>query len=719
MQTSGWNSDISSQPDLINIILSDNNLHLKNMGKKLLVILLCLSFMCIQCAQNKERKGGQPGVSSAQEIKINSDIYWFNPQKTFKERCALYLDYCISNPGGGRNEIFSQVAFLEKGFPLNDSILKQSIDYVYSGKDCNDFTVGGLLKILYRYKSSSLVTEDQRLKMEKCLLDFNYWWTENLTRNARCYWTENHEIIFHMDELLAGQLFRDKTFVDGKTGQEHMNHALNLITKWMEWRVKFGFSEWLSHAYFEEDLMSLLNLYNFAEDPVIKAKAGLLTDVLMYEMALNSFHGTFGSTHGRTYAFLIKGGRSEPSASTIKLIFGMGIFNSSAAMGAVSLATSNYKCPSIIQDIAADYSGTLWNRERQSINIDDAPKYGLSYDDELTCDLYWSIQDYTHPSVIDLSQKVTDKYGVWTRADYDQYRLLYQKQTEQYGKIIDTKLDPHALTEVNLETCRTPDYMLSCAQDYRPGSSGYQQHTWQATLGIDAVVFTNHPGSNDELSRPNYWAGNGIMPRAAQYKNVVVCIYKIPPENPLPFLRGEQKTDRNIAADSIVPSDKLINFTHAYFPKDAFDEVIEKGNWIFGRKENGYIALYSQNPYQWKADRGRECDLIASGTGNIWICEMGSKVNWRDFSGFISAITSSNVKCDGLNVNYISPSQGDIKFGWTEPLQVKGKNILLKDYLRFDNPYTKNTFASDKIVIKNKSKKLVLDFRNAVRDNSK
>ena len=36
--------------------------------------------------------------------------------------------------------------------------------------------------------------------------------------------------------------------------------------------------------------------------------------------------------------------------------------------------------------------------------------------------------------------------------------------------------------QVNITTYRTPDYMLSCAQDYRPGYGGDQQHIWQATL---------------------------------------------------------------------------------------------------------------------------------------------------------------------------------------------------------------------------------------------
>jgi hypothetical protein len=682
------------------------------MLRKIIGLIFCISISYILYSQNGTKKSARTAFNKQGDILIDGDPYWFNPQGTYEERRALYLDYCVSNSRDGREGIFSEIARLEKGLPLNDIILKQSIDFIYSNRDCNDFTAGGLLRILYKYNNPLLVTKEQVKNIEQCLLNFNYWFTEDNTKNGRCFWTENHQIIFHTDELLAGQMLRNQIFRDGKNGQAHMDHALMLIKKWMEWREQFGFSEWLSNTYFEEDMMALLNLFDFAEDPVIRNKAGKLVDVLMYEMALNSFHGTFGSTHGRTYAPLIKGGRGESSASTMKLVFGMGIFNSPTAMGAVSLATSAYRCPSIIQDIAADFSKPLRNRERHSINIDDAPKYGLSFNDDIACNLYWSIQDYIHPDIIDLSQGVSEKYRVWTGGDYINYRLLFKKQTEKYGKVVNTRLDPHALTEVNIETYRTADYMLSCAQDYRPGSPGYQQHTWQATLGIDAVVFTNHPGLYNESSRPNYWAGNGILPRAAQFKNVVVCIYSIPSENPLPFLRSELRGGRNIKPDSIAPSDELISFTHAYFPKDAFDEIVEKGNWIFARKGDGYLALYTQNAYEWKTERNKELDLIASGRDNIWICELGSKDEWKDFSGFISAITRYEVKCEGLNVRYMSPSQGEIKFGWTIPFQVKREIISLRNYSRFENPYTKNEFASDKIFIKNKSKKLSIVFEN-------
>jgi hypothetical protein len=691
--------------------------NIRHMSKLFLLFICSLLFSGFVYAQNNVRPAGaQVTTANTTGIPVSSDEYWFNPQKTYEERRLIYLKYCASNSAKGRNSIFSQIACVEQGLKINEAILKEAIDFIYSNKDTNDFTVGGLLRLLYLYQNGKLVTDEQKKVISKCLLDFKYWWNEPGS-NERCYWTENHQIIFQSDELLAGQLFKDKVFTnDGKNGRVHMQHATTLIYQWMDWRVRLGFSEWLSNAYFEEDLMALLNLNDFAEDPIIRSKAGLLVDVIMFEMALNNYHGIFGSTHGRSYTQFLKGARNESSMSTMKLMFGMGIFNSSNAMGAICLATSTYRCPEIIQKIATDYSSPLLSQERHSINIVDAPKYGISFTKESDCDLYWSIQDYTHPDIIDLSQMVAEKYKVWLGGDYNYYRQIYQKQIRESGKIVNSKLDPHAMTEVNIETYRTPEYMLSCAQDYRPGSPGYQQHIWQATLGIDAVVFTNHPGSENESSRPNYWAGNGILPDAAQYKNVAVCIYSIPAENPLPFLRSEQKIERNIKVDSVMPSDKPIPYSHAYFPKDSFDEVIEKGHWIFGKKNDGYIALYSQNPVKWKTDRGKEVDLVVSSPDNIWICEMGTKTQWKDFTGFINAITSREVVCNGLNVSYESPSLGEMKFGWSKPLMVKGETIPLNGYLRFNNPYCKNDFASGKIAINNKDGKLILDFANAKRE---
>ena len=213
----------------------------------------------------------------------------------------------------------------------------------------------------------------------------------------------------------------------------------------------------------------------------------------------------------------------------------------------------------------------------------------------------------------------------------------------------------------------------------------------QATLGNKALVYTNHPGGKNLRWSPNYWAGNEILPRAAQSKNVVICIYNTP---------ANQKND----------------FSHAYFPVKAFDEVHISGSWIFGRKEDGYVALYSRNTADLRADdRGEVCDLLAKGRQNIWICETGSKSQWGSFSKFIEAISTASVHSDGLDISYESPSEGTVSYGWDSPLYVKGKEMPLRWQYRYDNPYCKTPFNSTCIEIEKDGEKIILNYNKTKR----
>jgi hypothetical protein len=617
------------------------------------------------------------------------DVYWPVPKATYEDRRQRYLAYCAERSPGGRTGFFSQIARLALGRdPVDEEPVRDAIAFVDSRRDCCDFSVGGLLRILYLYHDSPQISPDLIVDIENCLLRFKYWWDEPQGDNHRCYHTENHQIIFHSDELLSGQLFRDRVFQNsGQKGQYHIDHAAHLIRRWMDFRFRFGFSEWLSNCYFEEDLLALVNLVDFSQDAEIRAQAEMLIDLILMEMALHTYRGIFGSTHGRTCARLIKGARGEGSASTAKLMFGMGLFNDPSSLGTVPLATSSYRCPPVISKIAADLDEALLFRERHSINMVDAPRYGLSYDDELDGHLYWSIQDYCHPEVIGLSRRLSEKYGVRLHEDYEQrYQQLFRWQIEQYGEIVDKDLDCHALTEVDIQTYRTPTYMLSCAQDYRPGKPGYQQHTWQATLGIDAVAFTNHPGAEDETSRPNYWAGNGVMPRAAQHRNVLVCIYRLPADDPYPF-------------------------SHLYFPRNVFDQVVERGPWVCARKGEGMVALYAQHPLRWPSDTEARVDV----PNNVWVCEMGDLSQWGSFPAFVEAVTGAEIACQGLGVRYVSPSLGAVSFGWEEPLQIAGRVEPLHGYERFDNPYCRCAFGAPEVVIRRGEDELYLDLARGQR----
>jgi hypothetical protein len=201
-----------------------------------------------------------------------------------------------------------------------------------------------------------------------------------------------------------------------------------------------------------------------------------------------------------------------------------------------------------------------------------------------------------------------------------------------------------------------------------------------------------------------------MLPRAAQYKNLIIAIYNT---KKIPAL--------------YVPIRHF--FTHAWLPKDKFDEIIEKDGWIFARKQNGYLALRSQNPYFWNTDtppperrfvfghfpEDMNREIIAPGAQNIWLCQLGRKNEDGSFERFVESICSAGLKFNGLNVEFQSPGNGRVRFGWQGPLQVEAAEISLRGYPRYDNPYVQAEFDTTEIQISAGGYRLFLNWNSGER----
>ena len=256
--------------------------------------------------------------------------------------------------------------------------------------------------------------------------------------------------------------------------------------------------------------------------------------------------------------------------------------------------------------------------------------------------------------------------------------------------------------------------MLSCVQDHKKGKYGFQQHVWQATLGGKAVIFSNHPATDDYRGRPNKWAGNRIMPKTVQHKNVVISMY-----------------NTNVA---MVPT--YTYHTHAYIPREFLDETVEKHGWVFCRKGNGYAAIrpvsgytswlpadinYNPNMGLKKEDENgnpikvKEYEYDATGRSNVWICEMGSKDENGSFESFIKNFEKAEISGDVFGISYKSPSQGTMTTGWSKPFMIAGEKIRTDYKMRYDNPWCKCERASLEMEISDGSSTLVLNFNNVLR----
>jgi hypothetical protein len=166
---------------------------------------------------------------------------------------------------------------------------------------------------------------------------------------------------------------------------------------------------------------------------------------------------------------------------------------------------------------------------------------------------------------------------------------------------------------VNLYLYKNPDVLLSTAIGFKPHQPGYQEHIVQATIDETAQVFINHPGESHSYGsgRPNFWAGNGILPMAVQYRNISILKYHI-------------------------GLDCRIDYTHAYIPLSEFERYIGEKHVIVLEKDGGYIGVYAKNglsiqqegPCQYR-------EFTSHGRENIWIIKVARSCDYENLDDFL------------------------------------------------------------------------------------
>jgi hypothetical protein len=600
----------------------------------------------------------------------------FEPE--YDRRRAVYLDFCANNPARPTLKGFLyELARLATGTrPVNWRAVEAALDFINHRIDCSDFVLLGILRLVLQFGAA--VPPDILDKAQQTILSFKYW-PDEPGLDSMCTWTENHQILFSACEYLAGMMYPDEVFSNsGHTGGQKKERARRRLLRWLELRFRTGFNEWLSNVYYDEDISALVTLRDFCDDPLIADGAACVLDLLFLDMSLNSFKGTFGSTHGRSYEHQKKSALHESTADTQKLVFGMGVFGTEDNMSAIHLALSrSYRLPQVVYDLAASLDAAeMTNKQRIGIKIAEATGWGLGYDNLDDGMTLLSFEAYFHPRTISVFVRMLDAWNWWDNGFFGALKRMKRSIKLMRGLrllgpvawLFRKDISRNMREEVHTVAYRTPDYMLSAALDYKKGWGGDQQHIWQATLSEEAVCFTTHPGSLTYRS-PDYWTGSGFLPRVGMHKNVLIAIYRIS-SAPAVYVRNR------------------FDFTHAYFPREKFDEVAEQGGWLFGRKGGGYIALHARNGYRWQTEgKDRNAEIISDGKENIWICEMGSEETHGSFAEFCRSISSSELRFKRLSVYYHSPSRGEIEFGWRGDYRENGRAISLRHALSYDNPF--------------------------------
>lgn len=626
------------------------------------------------------------GVLVAATIVV--DLFRISTYKTYPQRPEKNIqtrqNQIYWNLANGKNDI-------------DWSSLDGTLEYINGQYDCSDFDLVNLIRIIYEYEDR--IPDSIKTKIDYTLLHFRYWWDEP-GGNSMCYWSENHQILFASAEYLVGQKYPDTIFANsGLTGKQHMEKARKRVLDWMEMRWKYGFIEFYSNVYYNEDIGGMINLIDFADEEVSK-KMQIIMDLLLYDVATQSLKTMFISVSGRAYEGNRKGGSNSTLGGITNYYWGNGdTIKSGITYGLVT--SKKYVLPPVIKEIARDTNSVVI-RQSNGLEISELKNEGYFGIDDKCMMMQWGMEAFTNPEVIrnslahirDCHMFTNNFIGDFKMLDFTLLKWLHLEPL--MVRVINPQSNGKAIQKGNTYTYKTKDYSLYSVQDYHPGTFGDQQHVAGMNIGNSFSIFHTHPAlEKDQKSQsPGYWVGYGHLPHIAQNGNVSLAIYNIP-----------KKKGLMEAA--------LLGYTHAWFPKEQFDTTIVEDNYAMGKKGNIYCAFIVKNQFTFRENTTD--DLIQQGKQTFWITEAGSKDEDGSFAKFCQRIKKNKLAFDSnhLELSYQSKDKlYKLKFG--ADFLVDGK-LIKTDYERFDSPYIKAHKKAETLSFSHNGKSLYLDFKNLKR----
>ncbi len=387
------------------------------------------------------------------------------------------LKQIASRQGRSRNGVMAVLArhTLSERSPDDSAILFDALNWIDGRPDCADFPLSAILRL---YCGSTL-TEDERLRIKQTALSFRYWMDEP-GNDAMCFNSENHSLLFHGCQMIAGNLFPDHVFSNsGRTGKEQAKIGAERCVKWLEHVEHVGFGEFLSSTYMPLTCAALMNLVDFAPDKEMSHRAAKLVASIFDMLAMHAFDGVTVGPQGRVYRNVL-----IPDASGTQAMLS---YASPTAVVAHNdwlsfvAASPHYRMPDGIAAIMQNPVSKTYRQASVEIQIEKTADFLLT-----SLQIPASFQK--PPSKVNAPQST---HGLWPgRQGYQQH-------------IWHATLGRDCHVFVN-----------------HPGAS------------FDL-----------SSSRPGFWYGNGFLPRTVQDGNMVMQIFDIPDQHPIHFTHAHWPGD--------------------------------------------------------------------------------------------------------------------------------------------------------------------------------
>ncbi len=328
----------------------------------------------IECVWRDAR--GEPITSVTYEVHKVTPVPAPRGYEQLEARKRMVLEQYAANEE--RRPIWTQVARYALGEHdrVDEDVIRETCAFIAARKDCADFVIQGLLRLMYWEREEQRLSPEITALMKDTVLGFKYW-VDEPGDTVMYMGSENHRLLFHVAEWMAGQLYPTEEFTNSlQRGLYHATKGRMYITEWLRQRGRFGFDEWHSNSYYPISIAPVVNVYDFAigEDYKLRQMAGAVLDYAFYNLAADALDGVFGTTHGRSYGIYIKYPDFEGTSATCWLLYGTGsLVSGTSGMAPVTIATSQYVLPQILARIATDDRAVVESRVRQGLLRGTAP----------------------------------------------------------------------------------------------------------------------------------------------------------------------------------------------------------------------------------------------------------------------------------------------------------------------------------------------------------
>lgn len=646
------------------------------MGKRKLIIVLC-GVLVLAIA----------GLSIYLDVKRNSGIESIDSRPSEEEPLKIEVDDILFELDNGATDI-------------DWSRLDDTLTYIDKRYDCADFRLQHLIRILYLHRDK--IPDETYEKIKSSLLGFKYWMNE-AGEDSMCAWSENHQILFASSEYLIGQLFYDDIFLNnGMTGKERMENARVRILDWLEMRWNYGFIEYYSNVYYNEDVAPMANLMEFSSDLEIINKTTIVMDLLVYDIASQMYNGAFVTVSGRAYENNRKGGSVSSGRAVTEYLFDIETGNHGANMAYCFTSSPSYEIPKVLRDIGLSKEEVII-KASNGLNISELKKEGFDGIDEHSIMMQWGIEAFINASVVRNTLGYIRENEMYsneflspiTVIDIMILDILHLEPLAV--NIIDPQEQGKAIQRGNTYTYKNASFSMYTTQSYFPGTYADQQHVQGVNVNEETSVFHTHPALEEGKSgqSPNYWVSYGHFPHAVQDENIQLAIYNIPDK------KGMMEK-------------ALLDYTHMFFDKKQYDEVILEGNYIFGQLADTYIAVIGYNDLNFKEDSMD--DVIQEGKQVFYITQMETTDDFTSLDDFIKHIKSNELSFDKKSLELKYMNQGiEYSLEYDEDFKINDQ-VIDTDYSRYDSPYANAEQKDNTITFNYNGKTLLLNFDEMIRE---